>query len=248
MDTMATKGSDRAAKQGARQAFMNFGADVRRLRDDAGISRRALARESGVDLSFLREIEAGTASPSVETCSRVAVILGADLPLRLYPNTGPLVRDRHQSGIAEVALGDAHRRWQPFAEIAVQRPSRGWIDLGFHDARAGVFVAIEIQSELRRLEQLLRWAEAKAAALPSWEGWVHLVPEPAISRLLIIRETRTNRATAEAFRHLLRTAYPASGRDALESLRGTASWPGPAILWAARDRSGADQYRLVDRR
>jgi transcriptional regulator with XRE-family HTH domain len=240
--------ADRAAERFVREALSNVGADVRQLRDDAGISRATLARESGVDLRFLREIEAGAASPSFRTCTRLAVVLGADLPLRLYPNTGPTVRDRHQAGIAEVTLAEAHPRWRPFAEIAVRRPSRGWIDLGFHDARAGVFVASEIQSELRRLEQLPRWSEAKAAALPSWDGWVHLGPEPMISRLLIIRETRTNRATAEAFRRLLRTAYPADGRDALESLRGTDPWPGPAILWAARDRTGSGRYRLVDRR
>lgn len=238
---------NRTAVRLAREALTNFGADVCRLREDAGISRMALARASGIDVSFLREIEAGAASPSIQTCARLAVALGADLPLRLYPNTGPTIRDRHQSGIAEVTLKSAHPRWRPFAEIAVRRPSRGWIDLGFHDGRAGVFVATEIQSELRRLEQLLRWAEAKAAALPSWDGWLHLGPEPTISRLLIVRETRTNRATAEEFRHLIRTAYPAAGRDALEALRATDSWPGAAILWAARDRSGPGPYRLVDR-
>jgi transcriptional regulator with XRE-family HTH domain len=238
---------DHAVDRLAREALTNFGADVRRLRDDAGISCRALARESGIDVSFLREIEAGMASPSIQTCTRLAVALGADLPVRLYPNTGPTIRDRHQSGMAEVALKELNRRWQPFAEIAVRRPSRGWIDLGFHDGRAGVFVATEIQSELRRLEQLLRWAEAKAAALPSWDGWVHLGPEPAISRLLIVRETRANRTTAEEFRRLLRTAYPADGRDALDSLRGTDAWPGAAIVWAARDRTGVGRYRLVAR-
>ena len=241
------KGNDSAVDRLVREALSNFGEDVRRLRADAGISRTALARASRIDLSFLREIEAGKACPSIHTCTRLAIALGADLPVRLYPNTGPTIRDRHQAAIAEVALKELHRRWQPFAEIAVRRPSRGWIDLGFHDGRAGVFVATEIQSELRRLEQLLRWAEAKAAALPSWEGWIHLGPEPAISRLLIVRETRANRATVEEFRRLLRTAYPADGRDALHSLRGTEAWPGPAILWAARDRTGPGPYRLVDR-
>lgn len=237
----------RAVERLAREALTNFGADVHRLRLDAGISRRALARASGIDLSFVRQIEVGKANPSLQTCTRLAIALGADLPLRLYPNTGPTIRDRHQAAIAEVLLREAHRRWQAFAEIAVQRPSRGWIDLGLHDARAGVFVATEIQSELRRLEQLIRWAEAKAAALPSWEGWVHLGPEPAISRLLIVRETRANRATAAEFRHLLRTAYPANGRDAIDALRETDAWPGSAIIWAARDRTGSGPYRLVDR-
>ncbi len=246
MNRVVSTNVNRAVERLERQAFRTFGADVARLRDDAGISRAALARASGVDLSFLREIEAGTASPSLQTCTRLALALGADLPLRLYPTTGPILRDRHQAAIAEVILGAAHPRWRPFAEIAVRRPSRGWIDLGFHDRRAGLFVATEIQSELRRLEQLLRWAEAKAAALPSWDGWVHLGPEPTISRLLIVRETRATRTIADEHRLLLRAAYPGDGRDALEALTGTGAWPGAAIIWAARDRI-AGGYRLVDR-
>lgn len=244
---MTTTSFDRAVERRTRQALANLGTDVLRLREDAGIPRAALARASGVDVTFLREIEAGTANPSVQTCARLALALGADLPLRLYPTTGPSLRDRHQAAIAEVALRHAHPRWGPFVEIAVRRPSRGWIDLGFHDSRGRIFVATEIQSELRRLEQLLRWAAAKAAALPSWDGWPRLDPEPTISRLLIVRETRATRGVAEEHRRLLRAAYPADGRDALEALTGSDPWPGAAIIWATRDRR-AGGYRLVDRR
>ena len=244
---MTTRAFERAVEHLSRHALSGFGADVVRLREDAGISRAELARATGVDASFLGEIEAGTANPSTSTCARLALGLGADLPLRLYPTTGPTIRDRHQAAIAEITLGALHGRWSPYSEIAVRRPSRGWIDLGLHDSASRVFVATEIQSELRRLEQLLRWAEAKAAALPSWEGWLRLVPEPAISRLLIVRETRANRTISVEHRRLLRTAYPADGRDALDALRGTGAWPGAAILWAARPRSGDPSYRLVAR-
>lgn len=68
---------------------------------------------------------------------------------------------------------------------------------------------------------------------------------PAISRLLIVRETRTNRAVAAEFRRLLRTAYPADPVDALASLSGPGVWPGHAMLWASRTRSGG--YRVVAR-
>jgi len=240
-----TTAIDRAIERLTRQALSSYGADVRRLREDAGITRSALADAAGVDASFLGDIEAGTANPSVRTCTRVALALGADLPLRLYPTTGPTIRDRHQSAIAELLLGILHSRWVAYAEIAVRRPSRGWIDLGMHDSRTGIFVATEIQSELRRLEQLLRWSEAKADALPSWEGWERLEGGRAISRLLIIRETRANRTIAEQHRRLVRLAYPADGRDALAALSGREASPGAAILWAAR--AGDGPYRLVAR-
>jgi transcriptional regulator with XRE-family HTH domain len=238
---------DRALDRLTRQALTTFGADVRRLREDAGITRTALSDTAGIDASFVGAIEAGAANPSVPTCMRLAMALGADLPLRLYPTTGPTVRDRHQSAIAEALLAALDARWQPYAELAVRHPARGWIDLGMHDARAGVFVATEIQSELRRLEQLLRWADAKASALPSWEGWERLEGGRSISRLLVVRETRTNRTIAEEHRRLLRLAYPADGRDALAALVGRGAWPGPAMLWASRARSVEGPYRLVAR-
>lgn len=207
-----------------------------------------LARAAHVDPSFLARIEGGRAQPSMATYARLAIALGADLSLRLYPTTGPTVRDRHQAQIAEALLATVHPRWRPFSEIAVLRPSRGWIDLGFHETREGVFIATEIQSELRRLEQLVRWSEAKAAALPSWDGWTHLGIAPAVSRLLVIRETRSTRAVASEFRHVLRTAYPADAEDALAALTGGGPWPGAAILWAIRDRSGRRAFRIVSRR
>ena len=98
-----------------------------------------------------------------------------------------------------------------------------------------MFLATELQSELRRLEQLVRWSAEKAASLASWDGWPHLDPEPAISRLLVVRRTRATREIASAFERQLRVAYPAHPDDALAALTGTAPWPGPSLLWVVLD-------------
>lgn len=238
---------ERAASRTASRVRTSVGSDVLRQREDAGLTLAELARASGVDASFMRRIEAGKQGASLDTYARLAVVLGADLSVRFYPTTGATIRDRHQSAIAEALLGIAHPRWVQFAEIAVRRPSRGWIDLGLLESKAAVFVATEIESGLRRLEQQIRWAEAKAAALPSWDGWARLDPEPSISRLLIVRETRATRDVAEEHRRLLRAVYPADPRDALDSLKGSGAWPGPAILWAAPMGSHRGEYRLVAR-
>ena len=123
------------------------GADVERLRLDAGLPRARLADAAGVDDSYMRRVEQGTVSPSIETYARLAAALGADLAVRLYPNTGPAVRDRHQAGILEALLASKHARWHAYPEVAVRRPSRGWIDLVLHDARERTIVATEIQSD-----------------------------------------------------------------------------------------------------
>jgi transcriptional regulator with XRE-family HTH domain len=216
--------------------------DLIKVREDAGISRSRLAREAGVDRRYLDRIEAGAMHPSIEVYQRLASALGGDLSTRIYPNTGPAIRDRHSARILELTLSVLHRRWVRFGEVAVRQPSRGWIDLVLHDEVERILIASEIQSELRRLEQLVRWSAEKADALPSWEGWMQLRDRPAISRLLLVRRTRATVTVAREFERQLRLAYPAHPDDALASLTGTAPWPGAAMIWV--ELNGA-RSRLV---
>lgn len=195
------------------------------------MSAGRLARASGVDSGYLSRILAGSADPSLGTWARLAVPLGLDLSTRLYQNTGPAVRDRHAAPMLELLLGSGDARWTAFTEVRVQRPSRGWIDAVLHDRRDQVAIAGELQSELRRLEQLVRWQTMKAESLPSWDGWPHLGPEPRVSRLLVVRRTRTTRAVAAEYAAQLRVAYPAHPDDAIEALTATGRWPGPALIW-----------------
>jgi hypothetical protein len=168
--------------------------------------------------------------------------LGGDLTARVYPNTGPSIRDRHQVQILEGLVALIHPRWKPFTEVGVRRPARGWIDVVLHEQRERMLIASEIESSLRRIEQLVRWSTEKAASLPSWDEWQTIDQTSEVSRLLVVRWTRANRGTAAAAARQLRISYPAHPDDALESLTGTAAWPGPALIWA-REVDGV--YRLV---
>jgi transcriptional regulator with XRE-family HTH domain len=211
--------------------------DLRQMRLDAGVSRVAVARVAGVDPSFITKIEAGTAAPSLETYVRICAALGADFAARPYPNTGPAIRDRHQVRIAELLARSLDPRWRVSPEVAVRRPARGWIDAVLEDGRSRTLVATELESDIRRVEQVLRWSRAKADSLPSataWPAWAR-DGDPAISQLLIVRRTRANRVVAEAARRQLRDAYPADPCDALEALAGSAAWPGAAMIWAQLD-------------
>ena len=205
---------------------------LRRLADDAGVTVAALATASELAPSYVARILAGVTRPTVQTYVRLGAVLGADFSAKFYPTTGPQVRDRHQGRILEVILEERHARWDPFTEVRVHKPDRGWIDLALHERREHVIVASEIQSELNRVEQLVRWQQAKAASLPSWEGWQQLGDAPGISNLLVIRRTKATRAIAAEFERQLRVAYPAHPDDALAALRGTSSRPGPAMGWA----------------
>lgn len=231
-----------AADRRALALQRDLGEQVQRLADDAGVSQRRLAQASGVPRSYLARILSGSASPPLHTYLRIGAVLGADLAVRYYPNTGALIRDRFAAPMLESLLGTLHARWEVFDEVGVRRPSRGWIDTVLHDPLERVLIAGELQSELRRLEQLVRWHAAKAESLPSWDGFERLGSEPRISKLLIVRRTRATRSVAAEFGRQLRAAYPAHPDDALAALTGRTAWPGAALVWMAVERGGA---RLV---
>jgi transcriptional regulator with XRE-family HTH domain len=234
-----------AWRRAADRAHRTLGEDLRRLRLDAGVSLAELARASGVDDTYLGRIEEGAVRPSIDAYAKVAVTLGADLATRLYPNTGPLIRDRHQARIGEALVQILHPRWRPYLEVAVRHPARGWIDVVLHAERERTLVAVEIQSELQRLEQLIRWNALKAESVPSWEGYTHLGVVVTQSRLLLVRSTRATRQVGREFARQLASAYPAHPADAIAALTGNAPWPESALVWIDLR---PDRVRLVERR
>ena len=236
--------TSRVQIQGGRRAIAvarTLAEDLRRLREDAGVSQRALARVSGIDQSVISRAEAGREVPGIQTYARLAAALGADLSARLYPNTGPAIRDRHQARIVEALIQGLHDRWRVWPEVGVRQPVRGWIDAVLVDVDPRLAVATEVESSLSRLEQAIRWSTAKADALDSSRAWPFGVSGqgPMVDRLLVVRATRATRDVAATFAGTLRAAYPADPWQALASLRGATPWPGPTLLWALERRGGA---------
>jgi transcriptional regulator with XRE-family HTH domain len=228
---------------------VSIGAEIRRLRLDAGLSVRRLAGMAGIDHGHLSLIERGLREPSLAVLTAISSALGGSVSVRLYPGTGPRLRDPIQARITEALVRILDPRWTRFVEVPVHRPARGVIDAVIHDQAAGVVVAAEIQSELRRLEQQVRWSNEKAESLPSAEFWRFVDGAPRIDRLLVLRSTRTNRQLAERFAETLRVAYPASPVEAYRALSTPdVSWPGSALLWAEVDGDAAHLLERPPRR
>jgi transcriptional regulator with XRE-family HTH domain len=81
----ATSGSGRA--NGSREALAEpVGAGLRKHREEAGMSLRALAREVGVSPSLISQIEHGKASPSVATLYAIVSVLGVSLDELFFHN------------------------------------------------------------------------------------------------------------------------------------------------------------------
>ena len=227
--------ADRRAGASLRQ----LGAEIRRLREDSGLSLSAVGRAAGIHRSHLQLIEDGERDASSQVLARVAAVLGADVSTRLFPHSGPRIRDRFQAPMLEAFLRLLGRHWKQAIEVPVHRPVRGIVDSVILDPAARRMVAIEAQSELRRLEQQVRWARSKADALPSSTLWDSGDP-PAISQILLLRSTAATRELARTFAATLAAAYPADPTDLLRALADpSAPWPGSGIIWVSLHGSDA---------
>jgi len=207
-------------------------AEIDRLRRDAGMSVRRLAQEAAIDPGYLSQVFTGSRSPSTSVLVALTRVLGADLSVRVYPTTGPIVRDSVQSRIGEELLRIVAPTYRRSIEVPVCRPARG-IDIVLDEPDLAVAIATEIQSRIDRLEQQIRWAQDKAQSLPSSEMWRFMDREYSISRLLVLRSTPATREIARRFHATLGVAYPALARELFTALTvpGT-PWPGAGILWA----------------
>jgi hypothetical protein len=107
------------------------------------------------------------------------------------------------------------------------------------DQRAGLLVAAEFHSQLRRLEQQIHWARDKADSLGStWLAELVVggsTRTATVSRLLVLRSTRATRMLATQFESTLAAAYPARTLDLMSSLTSEAAWPGAGIVWIRLD-------------
>lgn len=234
----------RAARARHRDLIRGLADEIHRARLDRGVTQRALAAAAGIDHALLSRIEAGRCEPTLTTLVALATALGMEASIRLFQTVGPRIHDRVSAPITDALLGAAHPRWSPRLEVFVTKPARGVIDVALIDPRAGDVVAAEVQGQLRRVEQQLRWAGQKADSLPSARDWPWTDRAPRISRLLVLRSAASNRALVRDLPDLFRAAYPLPEADAWQSLTSPSlPWPGNAMLWA--DVAGG-KARILD--
>lgn len=223
----------RAIEERRRHVAHMLAVALREARLDRGVSQRALAAAAGIDRGSVARIEREEQAPSVADLVAIATALGMEPSIRLFPATGPRIHDRVSAPITDALLAVAHARWGRHLEVGVTKPDRGVIDLVLSDAKRGDIVATEIQGQLRRVEQQLRWAGQKADSLASAVGWPWGVREPRVSHLLVLRSTSETRALVRGLPELFRAAYPVPESVSFAALSATDErWPGNALLWA----------------
>lgn len=245
---MGSTKQERVIAERQRAARVALGAELRRARLDANLSIRSLSTAAGLHHSFLPRIEIGDSSPSQDALVAIATALGRDVSIRLFESTAPQVRDRIQVRMIEALLGSLDPRWTPRLEVAVHRPVRGVIDVVLQDRSTLDLVAGEGHSRLHTVEGQLRWAGAKADALPSAKGWpwADTLELPEIGRLLLLRSCSETHDLVRSLPSTFAAAYPGDTEQAVAALTGaTTRWPGAAVVWVAID--GKDTRLLKGR-
>lgn len=228
---------------------VRLGANVQRLRIEAGVTLAELSRAVRVDASHLSRIERGTAVPSVDLLLRIGVALGADLSVRFYPGSGPRLRDRFQAPMVESLIRALDPRWIALPEVPILSPARGVIDVVLEDRRGSVTVATESCSDITRLEQLVRWSNEKADGLARQRpADAHGERDRVVDRLLVVRSTVRNREIARRYAATLAAAYPARTHDVVRALTTpSAAWPGSGIVWMGMDAGTPKLLRFPPR-
>lgn len=103
---------------------MDIGKKIAILRKSLGMSKRELARRSGIALSYLHELEKGGKSPTLHTLERLCGALGANLKMLLDNDQQDKLSPEHRrlQIITESLTSDQARELVHFLE-AMQRPS-----------------------------------------------------------------------------------------------------------------------------
>lgn len=211
------------------------GDQIAETRLEAGVSQAALAAAAQIDPGHLSRLERGLSKPSLEVLVAIAAALGADLGVRLFPGTGPRLRDRFQAPMIEALIRALHARWVAVPELPVPR-ARGFVDLGLGLRGVGMGVACEAHSELRAIEKIQRRLHEKALAVAELGTF-----GPDVSTMLFVRSTERTRDIARLYEATLAAAFPARSKDAYAALTGaTLPWPGPTILWVRLEEGRAE--------
>lgn len=207
------------ARRRSRDTRLTIGNEVRSARLGSGLSQAVASRSVQISRAQWSRIERGAIqSVTLEQLTLACAAVGLDLVVRAYPAADP-VRDR-----AHAALLERFRqrlphgtRWQ--TEVPLSRPG----DLRAWDAVAALgaqTVAVEAEVRLWDLQALER-----RVALKQRDGAMALV-------ILLVADTRANRAVLATHREHLRARFPLDSRHVLAALRSGALPPRSGIVAA----------------
>jgi transcriptional regulator with XRE-family HTH domain len=194
------------ATQRARQQLGELVRELRTARMMAGLSQAAVARAIGRSRELVADWEKGRWSPGVLDLVRWGAVLGLEVPIRGYPSGSPL-RDAGQLRALRRTRERIGDTWRWRTEVPV---STNPIELRAVDAvisRGSAAIGLEVITRLVDAQAQVRRALLKQEAA-------------RLDRMvLVLTDTRHNRAALAGAGPTLEPAFPLAPRDVLPPLR-----------------------------
>lgn len=211
---------ERPADRGSRRGRHQLGEVIREFHEariGGGVSQKAIGRALGRSDAWVSWTESGrNLSLSIVDASRMLACVGLDLSVRVYP-AGRGVRDEAQLTLLARFKQLVVPRWEWRTEVPIPLPGdqRAW-DVVLEGA--GTSIGVEAEARLRDIQAIDRRVMLK-------------LRDSSLARVIIlVADTRSNRATLRAIGDSLRTNYPVSSRDALNALASGRDPGGNAII------------------
>ena len=207
-------------------ALRRIGAELRLARRIAGLTLAQVAPAVGISDTELSRIELGEAPwASIHIVGRVAAAVGIDLWLRTYPGGEP-VRD-----IAHLRLADAFRPLlgpglieRSEVPIGDGRDLRAW-DMTLTD-QSRATCGVEFETRFLDAQDQVRRLHRKVA-----DGGVDQI-------LLVLADTRANRAAVRAAAALLAGSFAIDDPEAIKALGLGRIPPRNALIFVKTSRGG----------
>ena len=182
--------------------------DARLARIAAGLSQAEIGRAIGTSHARVGRFERGeVASPSVDFLGAYCAIVGLDLTIRAYPAGDP-IRDRAQLALLERLRGRLHTslRWRTEVPLPIEGDLRAW-DAEVSGAQTDRWRArVEAETKIADGQALERRLSLK------------LRDDPGGHLILLVSDTRSNRAALAAMGVGLRELLPLNTRQILTAL------------------------------
>lgn len=220
-----------------------LGRAIRALRVRRGWRQEDLAARAGVTRSVVGRIERGErAGLAIDAVDAVAEALGAtaDVNLRWRGEALDRLLDESHARLVELVVRRLRDLgWEVAVEVTFSAfGERGSIDvLAFHPARRAL-VVIEVKSVVPDAQAMLAAMDRKGRLAPELalgRGW----DARSVARVLVIRDTRTNRRRLERIAESVRALLPGGSREVQRWLRDPADRSVSGV-WFVPDARSAD--------
>jgi hypothetical protein len=211
-----------SARRHATRLAAQVGSDVELSRVTLAMTIEDVARRALVAPSTVVRVCAGDGGVHLDTLCAVADAVGLRIGVKAFPGRQPSLRDSGQLRIAKYLVAMAHPSLRPSLELPVGDPFGRAADLVFFGPEE--IMHEEIERRLPDFQAPYRAATVKRDALQARHA-------RSVRLVLVIEDTRRNRALVAPHAELIRTALPATSSDVLRSLRSGTPLGRDGLLW-----------------